>query len=96
MQLPLSPSLAVTLAVSPPHSPPQLPGLVGLRQQCESRRDELLVYTFNLGWQGGQKKWSLEVPGGTSLPLPPRVLRGMGKAQKDLSPVLLSFITLYI
>lgn len=41
-----------------PSTPPSpMPcGIEALRQQCKSRRDELLVYTFNLGWQGGQKK----------------------------------------
>lgn len=95
-------SFPLQLFTQPPNPPPTRPpsprpcGIEALRQQCKSRRDELLVYTFNLGWQGGQKKWSLEVPGGTSSPLPPWLFCGMGKSHKDLSPVLLSFITLYL
>lgn len=95
-------SFPLQLFTQPPNPPPTHPpsprpcGIEALRQQCKSRRDELLVYTFNLGWQGGQKKWSLEVPGGTSSPLPPWLFCGMGKSHKDLSPVLLSFITLYL
>lgn len=52
------------------------------------------MYALNLGWQGGQKKWSLEVPGGTSSPLLSWLLLGMGKSHKDLSPLLSTFITL--
>ena len=71
-------------------------GIEALRQQCKNRRDELLVYTLNLGWQGGQKKWSLKVPGGTCSPLPSWLLHGMDKSHQDLSPVLLSSITFYL
>lgn len=54
-------------------------GTEAQRQRCKSRRDEMLMYTLNLGWQGGQKKLSLEVPGGPSSPLLHCLLHGTGK-----------------
>lgn len=39
-----------------PHPPCTGPcGTEAPKQQCKSRRNELLVYTLNLGWQGGQE-----------------------------------------
>lgn len=77
-----------------------LPGLWDCNTVCYSsvkaRGDELLLYAFNLGLQEGQKKQSLQVPGGTSTPLPPRLPCGTAESQKDLSQVLPSFITLYL
>lgn len=80
--------------IHPPPSPysSRPCGIEALRQQCKGRRDELLVYTFNLGWQGGQKKWSLEVPGGTSSPLPPWLHCGMTKIWAQFFPVSQPFI----
>lgn len=40
---------------------------------------------FNLGWQGGQEKWSPEVPGGTRSPLPGRG-RCVSSERSEASP----------